>query len=143
MEFKDKLGQIVHYYGLNMSSFAKKVNIGKTLLAKYVNQGSQPSYANIVSILNAFPEVSAEWLLRGVGPMLLKGEGTPDAQSIQEMADKAVESSIEIAKDITEVKLDFYKKDNNRLEIEMQELKNKVKFLEERNIILQNKLLGL
>lgn len=52
------------------TSFSKIVGIPQVTLNNYVKGRRGISYEVIEAILTAFPEVSAEWLLRGEGEML-------------------------------------------------------------------------
>lgn len=52
------------------TSFSKIVGIPQVTLNNYVKGRRGVSYEVIEAILSAFPEVSAEWLLRGEGDML-------------------------------------------------------------------------
>lgn len=54
------------------AGFAEKIGKVKTTFANYLN-GSRPTPVDvIVDILNTFPDLSADWLLRGNGDMLNK-----------------------------------------------------------------------
>lgn len=67
------------------SSFSKAIGINQVTFNKYI-RGRIPSLEAIDAILSTFPDVSAEWLLRGEGkmyksemaedetPMVIKGE---------------------------------------------------------------------
>lgn len=145
MDFAEKLQQIIKYSKLSPSSFAKTIDVDRGMVSKYLNLGNQPTFTVVANILNKYPEISAEWLMRGTGPMLLNGEVEIEETVPSTVVETKVENAIKVVNDtvsqINEVKLDFYMKDNNRLQIEIQELRNKLKKLEDRNILLQDKLL--
>lgn len=52
----------------NKKEFSSIINIVQVTFNRYMN-GRTPSYEVIDSILRAFPDISAEWLLRGEGEM--------------------------------------------------------------------------
>ena len=54
----------------NKKEFAAIIGIVQVTFNRYVNEERGMSYEVIDAILSAFPEVSAEWLLRGEGNML-------------------------------------------------------------------------
>ena len=54
----------------NKKEFAAIIGIVQVTFNRYVNEERGMSYEVIDAILDAFPEVSAEWLLRGEGNML-------------------------------------------------------------------------
>lgn len=60
------------------TSFSKIVGIPQVTLNNYVKGRRGISYEVINAILSAFPEVSAEWLLRGEGEMLKSSSTTID-----------------------------------------------------------------
>lgn len=152
MDFAEKLQQIIKFSGQKTSAFANSIGIDKGMISKYLNVGNQPSYTVLVNILNKYPEISAEWLMRGTGEMLLNGETAESnsgaveegsASDYQAKFDEALKTITETESKLDKVRLEFYMKDNNRLQIELQELKNKMAKLEERNLLLQNKLIGV
>lgn len=64
-----RLNEIKNYYNLSGAKFADKVGKVKNTFANYLN-GSRPIPTDvIVDILNTFPDLSADWLLRGKGDM--------------------------------------------------------------------------
>lgn len=54
----------------NKKEFAAIIGIVQVTFNRYVNEERGMSYEVIDAILSAFPEVSAEWLLRGKGEMI-------------------------------------------------------------------------
>lgn len=67
-----RLNEIKNYYNLSGAKFADKVGKVKNTFANYLN-GSRPIPTDvIVDILNTFPGLSADWLLRGKGDMFNK-----------------------------------------------------------------------
>ncbi len=59
----------------NVNAFARHAGISQVTLCNYVNAKRTPSVAIVISILEKFPELSAEWLMRGEGPMFKDGGG--------------------------------------------------------------------
>lgn len=67
-----RLNEIKNNYNLSGARFADKVGKVKNTFANYLN-GSRPIPTDvIVDILNTFPDLSADWLLRGKGDMFNK-----------------------------------------------------------------------
>ncbi|NTW31518.1 MAG: helix-turn-helix transcriptional regulator [Bacteroidetes bacterium] len=50
---------------LNQREFAEKINVKKQYVSWWVNDKVEPGYKSIARILQAFPEVDANWLIRG------------------------------------------------------------------------------
>lgn len=72
----ERLGQIIKYHGLNKNTFAKKLGFNNNSgIGKIINGKTQPSYRNLVKIIEAFPEVNVEWLMLGKGDPLGRKTG--------------------------------------------------------------------
>lgn len=61
---------IAENYGLSISSLSKKIGIAQQTLNRQVVGENTMSFKTIETILCCFPDISAEWLLRGEGNML-------------------------------------------------------------------------
>lgn len=56
--------------GKSVNAFAKSIGVGQQTLSKQLKlDGCGVSFTTVVGILTAYPELSAEWLLRGEGEM--------------------------------------------------------------------------
>ena len=56
--------------GLSILAFSKTINVGQATLNKQTKEdGCGVSISTIVKTLEAYPDLSAEWLLRGEGDM--------------------------------------------------------------------------
>lgn len=69
-----RVRQVIEMAGMSVSKFAEKVNIGQTTLNNQLLEKRALSIDVLNKILNAFPELSAEWLLRGKGSMYIATE---------------------------------------------------------------------
>ncbi|WP_368122056.1 hypothetical protein [Bacteroides thetaiotaomicron] len=65
----------------NKKEFSSIINIVQVTFNRYMN-GRTPSYEVIDSILRAFPDISAEWLLRGEGEMKKKLDSYSETATI-------------------------------------------------------------
>ncbi|MGA9651914.1 helix-turn-helix domain-containing protein [Pedobacter sp.] len=89
MEIKDnrgiggRLSQMLKVYGLSVNALASEIGGTTAKYYKLLNGKSKPDFETIFAILDKFPEISAEWLMRGSGPMR-KGEliSTEEANQI-------------------------------------------------------------
>lgn len=66
---------------LSERAFALKCGIAQNTMSYYLNGQRKPSYEAVEKILSTFPDLSAEWLIRGKGEMLLSQNGNPDKQA--------------------------------------------------------------
>lgn len=62
------------------TAFAQKCGIAQNTMSYYLSGQRKPSYRAVEKILLSFPNLSAEWLIRGKGEMLLSQNGNPDIQ---------------------------------------------------------------
>lgn len=74
MDILQRLKEVVAYSGQSVRAFAIKCGISQTTLDKQIKGLRSISIETAMSVLYAFPEISAEWLMRGNGEMLLKQE---------------------------------------------------------------------
>ncbi|WP_052356396.1 helix-turn-helix domain-containing protein [Bacteroides timonensis] len=65
----ERIKELIAQKEMSETSFSKLIGVSQRTLNNYMN-GRTPSLEIIDAILSAFPEVSAEWLLRGEGNML-------------------------------------------------------------------------
>lgn len=77
---------------LSVNAFSKMVNMSQTTLNTQL-KGERTLSANVVAkVLDTFPEVSSEWVMRGVGSMYRKEEsagGVEEAISTNMVAEPA------------------------------------------------------
>jgi transcriptional regulator with XRE-family HTH domain len=57
--------------GISENELARRLGISQSTLNGYTLGKRKPSYDLAESVLNAFSDVSAEWLMRGEGPMYI------------------------------------------------------------------------
>lgn len=68
-----RIREFINSLGVNDNQFAKSIGITQSVIASMFSRNTEPSSKVIVSILNAYANLSAEWLMRGEGKMT-KGE---------------------------------------------------------------------
>lgn len=76
-----RVRQVIEMAGMSVSKFAEKVNIGQTTLNNQLLEKRALSIDVLNKILNAFPELSAEWLLRGKGSMYIVTESRESGET--------------------------------------------------------------
>ena len=72
----DRIKEVIAYSGLSDRAFALKCGIKQNTLSRQLGGVSEVSASTINAILDNYEEISAEWLLRGKGSMLLQKEET-------------------------------------------------------------------
>ena len=88
MKIVERLRLLIEDKGYNPKTFAEKIGMAQRTINNYVN-GRFPSYEAIHAILHTFPDVSAEWLMRGEGEMYIcdglpsfRGDETDDEENV-------------------------------------------------------------
>lgn len=71
MSINKRIRTIMDYYGLNKNSFTNKVGASSpSVIGKILNdENRKPSFDIIEKIVNAFPDINADWLISGKGTM--------------------------------------------------------------------------
>lgn len=101
--FARKLDTILKYYELSRFAFSKKIGVDPTSITSYMEKGAVPTFRTINSILENFPMISAEWLLRDSGDMLLDGTTPVLPPTISDARKSDPEDKFKIAELQTEV----------------------------------------
>ena len=71
MEILQRIKSLIELKGYNVNSFSKKIGIAQVTLNNYFRLNRLPAYETLHAILHTFPDVSAEWLMRGEGDMFI------------------------------------------------------------------------
>lgn len=66
----DRIKQVMDYKQMSPTAFADTIDINRSSLTHIFSGRNQPSLDVAKKILTAFPEISTEWLIMGVGNML-------------------------------------------------------------------------
>lgn len=72
----NRIKEVIALSGLSDRAFAIKCGIKQNTLSRQLGGVSEVSASTINAILDSYEEISAEWLLRGKGSMLLQKEET-------------------------------------------------------------------
>ncbi len=65
----NRISKLIESTGLNPTSFAAKIGVQQMTLWGQLNGKRKLSLDSVLAILNSYPELSAEWLMRGTGEM--------------------------------------------------------------------------
>ncbi|HET8838078.1 MAG TPA: helix-turn-helix transcriptional regulator [Flavobacteriaceae bacterium] len=66
-KFVKRLQEILDYYDLSATSFADKINVGRSSISHIVSGRNKPSLDFVIKVNAAFPEIELNWLLNGKG----------------------------------------------------------------------------
>lgn len=117
----ERLKSVIATKSNSASDFSKKIGIAQTTLSNQLKSPRGISIDVIMLTLDQFPDISAEWLLRGNGEMLIS-ENLPAFNGNE--TDSELDLHAELARKAVE--LDELKKLNVRLEAQKD-------YLQERN----------
>lgn len=84
-DIRQRIKKVLADKVLSVAAFGREVGIGQTTLNRQLNGGARVSVGTIKAFLLKFKDVSAEWLLNGVGDMCC---GIPDEQLGREIAEE-------------------------------------------------------
>lgn len=73
-----RIKKIIAHYKLTDRAFAIKCGLKQNTLSRQLNGVSEISVATINAILDNYDDISAEWLLRGTGKMLISDNQPKD-----------------------------------------------------------------
>lgn len=82
-EIKKRLQDVLVEYGSNPTQLARLFKVNQKTLNNQVNGDTDVSVSTILLFLDAFKDLSTEWLLRGRGDMRLLPDGLPDVQDVK------------------------------------------------------------
>lgn len=73
-----RIKQILDAYNLSETEFASILRIPQTTVNSWLTQRRKPQTAFVDAILETYHEISAEWLLRGIGEMKVNANTNTD-----------------------------------------------------------------
>lgn len=78
-----RINDIISNYNISKNAFSNKIGMEQTTVNNQLLGKRGISIDLVLSTLNSFPEVSAEWLLRGTGNMLINEKQPQQKASLQ------------------------------------------------------------
>lgn len=126
---RERINATLNENKLSVAAFSKEVGIGQTTLNRQLNGDARVSVDTIKAFLHRFKNVSAEWLLRGVGDECC---GVPDEQLEREIAEETgrVQSIGDNSNHNTQTMTDSaIAKENEMLRKSIEEKNEEIKFL--------------
>lgn len=74
-DVKRRIREVLVEYQSNPTQLSKQFGVNQKTLNSQINDVTTLSASTILLVLKAFPDVSAEWLLRGFGEMKIREDG--------------------------------------------------------------------
>lgn len=67
---QERLNEILKHYKINASQFADQIGVQRASVSHVLSGRNKPGFDFLQKIIEAFPSVSAEWLITGKGELL-------------------------------------------------------------------------
>lgn len=117
---RDRINEVRDHYRLSNRGFAEAVGAKPAATNNYLNGTKEPSLEFVDRILSTYVDVSAEWLLRGVGSMFKEDKPTDEAL-LKELAEIKVKLLVQegITKELRDMLLE---KNNGKIAEERKSL---------------------
>ena len=123
----EKIREIISYYKLSDRQFSIKIGVTQSVIGSMFQKNTEPSSKVIRLTLNAFTDISADWLLRNKGPMLISDiKPDPNIERMERLVDTKATLQGTINEQMKTIQL--FTEENQKLKGELAMLKN------ERNI---------
>ena len=123
----EKIREIISYYKLSDRQFFIKIGVTQSVIGSMFQKNTEPSSKVIRLTLNAFTDISADWLLRNKGPMLISDiKPDPNIERMERLVDTIATLQGTINEQMKTIQL--FTEENQKLKGELAMLKN------ERNI---------
>lgn len=104
MEINNRISQIIDHYRLEQKDFAQKIGTTPGNISKLINGLTSPGGKILESILVHYPEISAEWLMRGKGEMLISNMKSEFPSVTRAEFEELLNNMKELQKEIAELK---------------------------------------
>lgn len=82
-DVKSRLRLVLEAHNENPTRLAKRFSVNQTTLNNQINKDTAIALSTILLIAQAIPEISLEWLLRGIGKMSLTSAPEENSGNIQ------------------------------------------------------------
>ena len=95
MDIVERIKQLMQDNELGAAAFADTIGVQRSSISHILSERNKPSLDFIHKILYAYPNVSAEWLLKGTGsenvmnnPVVKQDHLALESQEVESLADK-------------------------------------------------------
>lgn len=95
----ERINHLIDDCGESKNALANKCDMAPQTFGRYVNGDNKITVSLVSSLLEVFPDLSAEWLLRGEGDMYKK---TTELPPVDVSSEESIEHSAEVARLVRE-----------------------------------------
>lgn len=70
--------QLIQHLGMSKNAFAQSLDKTATVIQHLVEERNKPGYDLLCKVFEVYPNVSKDWLMQGVGPMMQMNKSLPE-----------------------------------------------------------------
>jgi DNA-binding XRE family transcriptional regulator len=89
-----RIRELLETRQLSPTQFADLIGVGRPVISHILSERNKPSLEVVQKVLDAFPDVSLTWLLKGIGPMLTDTSTAPVVPAATPVPPAAVTEAI-------------------------------------------------
>ena len=78
MNLSSRIKEFIHYKGVSIRGFEENIGCSIGVINRCVTKNTDLTVANLMKIINKYPELNSEWILTGEGNMLKENNITPE-----------------------------------------------------------------
>ncbi len=82
-----RIKEVIAKSGKTDSGFAKQIGLQQVSLWRQLNGERKLSLETVMAVINSFPEIDCNWLLRGDGSMLIGEDKAAQDKRIEKLVD--------------------------------------------------------
>lgn len=112
---RQRVKEVLAFYGTTLTKLANGDSAMQVKLSRQINRGAAVTFETISFILSNFSYVSAEWLIRGKGEMLISEAPTVLSENQEKNQPLEKKSSLEKQISLLEKKIISLEAENNVL----------------------------
>lgn len=112
---RQRVKEVLAFYGVSLTKLANGDSALQVKLSRQINRGAAVTFETISFILSNFSYVSAEWLMRGKGEMLISETPTVLSENQEKNQPLEKKSSLEKQISLLEKKIISLEAENNVL----------------------------
>ena len=103
MTVPERIKEYLNFKRVSVNSFSKDSGLTQTTLNRQINGTVTLSVETVIAFLDFYPELSAEWLLRGKGPME-KDSSFPELDELQKNCNHLLTQNRKLTEEISVLK---------------------------------------
>lgn len=137
-EIKMRVSLAMDALKISVNSLAKDCNLKQNTLNEQINGASKIGIAAVAALLDKYPQISADWLLRGKEPMIVQPDDEMSDETKYYMSRSVKELELKLAETQNKIEelediINRQKRETDGLYERIDELKDTVVFLKKEN----------